>query len=427
MDTRKHAEKRNIMSFDALQPLTDCKAYILPEGLFRAMAEMFLYRGVWRSTYYTAISTNTYTLPGEAEFRAWIDAQVDALIGAEAMSCEIVSILEAINGSLAALVAKSCCEPSVFGSDGSGGSGGAGAFQPQTLGDEGLPENWTGSAEDYADYKCKAAVYIYNNLLVDLTTMSGLSLAGLIVVQIAPLLIAALVTPIPADDIAVLALLLLELALVSDQWADLLTSLDSIRGDLICAMLESSSAIDAVSRTEALVDAEMGGLFDVLDDVTNTMITIDQMNALFIRLPAIDGMAVQDCSDCECIPGPAFESAVPVIDGDLWTIEAYQRGGTDVNWYISGGSFVTPSSANCAGEAQNTDWSVRFVSVTGRTGSWAGKAFRIATFLPYSNYTGDIYSSDTQPSSAVTYSNVRGMTVKSATPFSMVIEVFKEF
>lgn len=323
---------------------------------------------------------------------------------------DLLDVLSDIRDNLSTMAGRADC-----GCSGSG-TGGAGTFPAQVTTEDVVPPGFT-DGEAYAIYKCKAATKIYNDLLLDMTMLSTFSVVGLLVVEISPLLIIALSTPVPFDDVVVIALLLIQLLLITAQWADALIALDGAREDVICAMVSAQSSLDAVTAVEAIMGVAIGP-YSIIDDIANTLITIDAMNALFIKIPSVSAMAAQSCGDCGACPEIGFATSVPTAVGDIYTIPSFGTGPYYVNV-----CFWRDDAGQSCGSPVSFLGDIRIVSSTGRTGAFGGKAYRIANVVPFANHTGNLYNSDTAPNPATVYPNARSVVIKSNTAFTAVIEL----
>lgn len=195
------------------------------------------------------------------------------------------------------------------------GAGCAGATEPPpSQVDPGLPGEQVGDPpdnfdtwQDYEDYKCAVATYIVEGLQVDLAWAETINLVGLTVTGLA----AALLTPVPFDDVA--AILAFFIALSAQ--GVFLTAIQAAQSavaddfeDLVCALYHSANAADAKSKwaiaVDNAIDGETGAFWaGILKAMLKSWVTYAPINDLFEEnIPLRNTLPAGDCSGCGNCP-----------------------------------------------------------------------------------------------------------------------------
>jgi hypothetical protein len=241
------------------------------------------------------------------------------------MSCndDVLAMLEGIKNALIDLVNEECCPTPA--QPGGGGSRGAGTTRqpPNTFESDGenFPEDqgWD-TREEWKNYECNAAWDLINNLTQDLLGLSGITIAlttgitGWVAV-----LIGVLVTPIPFDDLAALAALLITSSLLYGLMAELSVIIGDNRDNLVCILYNAENATEAqqdlVGELNGLVNdnfSDPGASF--LLHVIDYMVTFDSVNKLFVGGVTVKQDA--DCSECEEPPAGTYTVVIGSEDSE---------------------------------------------------------------------------------------------------------------
>lgn len=206
------------------------------------------------------------------------------------------------SASISASASASCC---------SSGSGGAGQHSPPYNPTEVLEPGTGDPPEGFESWgqftanKCAVATSIVSNLILSWGRMSVINLAGMTLVSLIPVIIGLLADPVPGDEIAIIAgVLLTTLGLGTVLIDKVIDTLNNHTSELICVLYNSTSAQNATSEftvafgefwTSDGNDSLMGYSARtaiaamVGSSVTNRLFTLDPN----ITLP--EG----DCSDCD--------------------------------------------------------------------------------------------------------------------------------
>ncbi len=278
------------MSGGVSPDVDDCIVVCVPSlgwSVARSLLEAYGKREVqfaseYEDTYYKNLSVSD-----------WDEVQniISETLGACAMSC--TDIIEAI-GDVAIAIAQNACV--------SGGASGAGGTSdpPDPFIDDG--SNFPPPFDDRPEYiawKCKRANIIVSGLQTDMQFLEDTS----IVSMVAPFLVAALITPIPFDDIATIVglvgLWFLE-ATLDAYLAELIAFLDSEQNDLICSLYEAESAAGA--RDDFLSLA--GSLSFPAQTLLAFFVSFTNTNSLFVESGVYGNLPDTinyDCADCAVI------------------------------------------------------------------------------------------------------------------------------
>jgi hypothetical protein len=277
------------------------------------LRKLVLDRGLWLTTYAVDYQDVGYTLPTEEQFNPLRQKILD-FIGDTEMGCDFSEIqagLEAIAASLQSLANNSCCGQGA----GQFGTGGSGSTQePPSEVETGTPGEHTGDPpagfdtwQDYDDYKCAVATWIIDQMIGDLQNASFLQFAsGMTLETVATLIAAAIISPIPGDEVILVAGLILSaialgiVSLLFDQLAD---ALSEVRDDLVCDLFIGSSvsvaAVNAQETIDAACDANMDDVTaGFCKNIASAWLSNDNLNRLFVK----DGSRsypVGDCGDCD--------------------------------------------------------------------------------------------------------------------------------
>lgn len=194
--------KRQIIDLSAGIPDNwgDCILLCLNRATWDIARAFISHQGQWDSTFASYYGDGYYLTLSEEDFDT-VQGLLSAGLGACIMSCN--EIVEALN-NVALQISTSGC--------GQSGSGGAGQTSqaPNTFEDNGtnFPPGYT-SRSDFEGKKCKRANIIVSGWQHDIGFIKDLDLLTLSI----PIIVGALLTPIPFDDVAALVGLLAAWAL----------------------------------------------------------------------------------------------------------------------------------------------------------------------------------------------------------------------
>jgi hypothetical protein len=338
------SEKRQLISYPRFLSLTGNKVFIcLDKGVLEIAKYLLNSRGSWRTTYVKENRDYGYFMPTEEEFQLITEAIAEANI--DMASCdEIVTALEGIKSAIQVT-------GSANGNSGCGGCGSTGGnpgIVPITAtvfdvteGTEGLgpgglgvPTTFDGTVEEYEEYKCKAANFVYASIIGAMRFIGALSsasaaigtgegfgtwlLSTLFAYQAET--IATTVFFITGWEIAALvAVIALATALVAipilfffDAWAD---GVETVKEDFICDLYTSSDPDNAHARiisrlSDAIATIGFGPPYDAFSDTISGMLydVLEYFapyalnNVLFennAQVEAWEGEDLIDCSSCE--------------------------------------------------------------------------------------------------------------------------------
>lgn len=230
------------------------------------------------------------------------------------MACNDTELVSAFNDIALALryladrqFAKPCCGGGAPGTVGEG-SGGAGPsqppFNPSTPGNPDVdpPPDGFDSWEDFFTQKCAVAINIVETLEDDLGELAVRTLIGISVEAVAAIIVIAISTPVPFDDILVIAGLLLSVA-AEIVLTSALNIVNENEHELICALYNGTNS---QSSRSMFLDA-FGSLVDGsgIDPVEG--FAIKTVMAYFVGASVTNRLYVKDltrtwsggdCSDC---------------------------------------------------------------------------------------------------------------------------------
>jgi len=312
---------RQLISFARFASLTGEKLLVC---LDRGVIEIFRYfahsRGAWRTSYYTSVSDDGYNLPTVEEFELVLNALAEA--NEDMSSCaEIVTALEGI------ALAVSNTGASSSGGCGCIGSGtdditdfNDGPSEDVPTGEE-FPSGFDDRPE-YDVYRCKAGYYIIRNYIGTLRNWAGLAgMTGGLTLAVITGLLLLIVPPIGLSLIvAALGIMVgIDFALLSS----LSTIADTIEGDIdnmVCQIYNTETTGEAVSAFQDNVRTKIDALAlpipDTFKQITDNLISHDQMSILNVKDASIDALGTEDCSACET-DIVSFAFTCDTISGEL--------------------------------------------------------------------------------------------------------------
>lgn len=300
------------------------------------------------STLWTAILCGFVTQPTRGRF--W-DASTGSVVEAQAIGKQIESrnetedwcmtclseLADAITGLGASIRSGGGCVTA--GQTGTVGAGGS-QETPSEFIDNGsttFPADYA-DRDEYEDYKCGMAETIRERWERDVKNAKILDLAGLtlsaVLFQLGAVGAAAFATPIPFDDLVVLALAMIVIwGLLASLAAALQQAEDYIAAFDICVWYGSSTAEQAIIETHDDIDAQSFATADAqVKLILKSFVTSDMLNPLFDEKPAsIDYSGIADCSSClPCLPIEALElsdgghaTITEIVPGVTYEVEAH--------------------------------------------------------------------------------------------------------
>lgn len=366
MTVIRHRKPDSIWLFDytTLEGLSDCpdRVVCLSERSMNIIWQALVNVTRFRSRVFLEASGQMYTIVSDQQmeiFNGWVS---DANVEMEAFPmCN--DILQGMLNQLTILANKECCSGSTGGSSGTSGTGAV--EQPpngfnQNPGTP-FPPDFANQSE-YDSHKCMAAQKIVESLKADIANMALLTGIELGVSAITGSLLLVLVTPIPFDDLLLIATSLYVGAGTQAGLGDLYEYIDANEFELLCLLYRSSSASDAkVSLQDWFQDAIAGLGYDPvveasIQTISDAMINYDVVNRLFINQPSFGTGSAGACSGCD--------AALP-----YWQFSSSSEGwvyvdGTDPNGQVSGswqaGRLVTTIENETPYISKTGKWVIEF-------------------------------------------------------------------
>lgn len=334
--------KRQIIDYNRFLELTGTKILVcLDQGVLEIARYFLNSRAMWRSTYSVSYGEIGYTIPTESQMDIIYNAIAEA--NEDMSNCtQIAASLDAIANAINALVC---------GGGFGGGSGGAGQTAAAPSPVSTTPFDRTGPAPpgfatwaEYDTYACNMAHYIVNQLIGDIATAGVLAAGVSAATSLAPFLIGALFTPIPFDDLLIIAALGVEMAAIALSTSYIITALEAGFDDLVCSLLSGTSAPESLvaftDNISAIIAADptisgFGTLgVNIATDYTNSFVQYDSINRLFDKQAyEIPTGQVCDCGapqlfqivsagycPATLISGDFSDGGVPVIESCVSTV-----------------------------------------------------------------------------------------------------------
>lgn len=353
----------------------ECKLHNLSESTIQ-LALNALACFDWPSRWLTVVGEDLARI-SYSSFLLYRQSYLEKAIKELTMSCndDIVLALNQINATL----------NDKLGSIG-GGGGGCGCSGTRGAGDhpadpsdidDSLREEPPPYFEDWAawdQHKCDVAWQIYQEIRADIGAW-GLISAGLTsIATILPLLITALLTPIPLDELTIMIFLALELFAIAGIVSTLQGILDDHYGDIICALFTANTVNDAIQSYISLISdyveetteiTTVGPLaVDSAKKYLSGFATTDSFNRLFSDFPPTN--TGNDCSTCPDEDCPVIVvtygtviSGEPNADGVAFTVR-----GADEAGYSK--IFIETSDTPCGPE--DVCWNITAMEGIGGTG-----------------------------------------------------------
>lgn len=228
------------------------------------------------------------------------------------VSCRDDSIGDAIR-YLADRVANLnfCCNdgpgPGVTGG-GTGGSGGT-AEPPSEVDDgdtSGTPPEGFDTWQEYFSNKCASATWIVNQWQADLERAQQINFyAGMTLTVVIRLLALALLTPIPGDEVVLMAATVIAAigaGLINSTLEALEAVLTGFEAELVCSLYEATSVESARSGAYGIFDTAVNDPNPLVENwaksLTRHWLTNDNLNRLFEKSET-ENYPPGDCSECE--------------------------------------------------------------------------------------------------------------------------------
>lgn len=307
------ASKRQLVDYNEVVSLQDeSKMICINLGVLTILRQLVRSRGMWGSTYYTSLlDGDLYVPPTPGEFDL-IDALISKFLEESDMTTcsELSDTLEGLTDLITALTGgvsggASCAT----------GAQCAGPTEPPPSPEEpGLPGEQVGDPPDgfdtwaeYETYKCAVATHIVDGLATDLQWIENAD----IVTLTATVLLAALFTPVPFDDVVALAAFILTLFVQGVFVAAIAFARDAVDNsfdELVCALYQSSDAADAKLKwgieVDEAIDAETAAFYaGILKSFLRAFIGYAAINSLFEEdIPLRNTIPNGDCSGCTGCP-----------------------------------------------------------------------------------------------------------------------------
>lgn len=305
-DFRKFStNKRQIINFNNVMELSGSKQFIcIDKGVLAIMRYLLNTRGSWRTTYRVSyVDKIGYMMPTEAQFNELLNLIGEANV--DMSTCdEIVTALNGIASQIASRAGygsgSGCC---VVGGDTdiTDVNDNSGENIP---GGAGTPPPGFSTMEEYEDYKCDAANWIFDQYIGTLRNWAALSgtLGGLTIAVIAGLL---LLTVPPLGLTLILSALGVLVGidfLLLGALSDIADEMETNRDDTVCQIYGSGSTSVAAGVLQTAAQTAISSLS--LDPEATFMVITDNlasnqgMEVLITRTEEIVGYG-GDCSGCD--------------------------------------------------------------------------------------------------------------------------------
>ena len=394
-DVRRFSRKRTLVSYNNLVDKFGQDTFIcVDKSLIPIIRALLRTRGLYPSTYYTAIDPNFYTIPDSDQMGLIEDAVANFLEETSDMgTCDdLITVLNNISINLASQA--TCCGGSAGQSQPPANQTGIG-YPGQHTGD---PPDGFASWVEYDTYKCDLATQIADNIAKDLAWIAGTSAVAAWI----PVLVATLVTPVPFDDIASIAGLLLAIsvdAAVATVFGTALIEYNAVKSDVVCALYYAQNAGQSKSQADDVINSNITN--SLAARAITTMLGYYTINDLYSNNQALRdiGLPTGDCSSCglqiTTIYGtPDDLSANPITW--TWQLSAFA--------YRITFRFSQPVSFNW--NATSGWFNAGFTGGDFQIGTCDGSSDCSSNF-------NDLYNSDTEPASGTLFEGVRYISMRS--------------
>lgn len=237
------------------------------------------------------------------------------------------------------------CGPICGGGGGTGGAGSTPADPSDTQTDPGSqtgppPEGFP-TWEEYNNYKCRAATFIMQQIINDIAALGLIGIAGLTFVELAPLIVITILTPVPFDFVVTIAFLMIQIAFLALSLGTILTFLQDNFNEFVCAMLSGSNVQSSIVEFGQSVDSLMAEdptinqygpvAVSYAANFVKAFATIDSFNRMYEEQQVTYPEAECLCSD----PGTLLKTALVapynvLLVGDDFT----EPGDPSVGWVV---------------------------------------------------------------------------------------------
>lgn len=211
---------------------------------------------------------------------------------------------------------------------GEGGSGGAGSYPADPSDQTTTPEDEAGdpppgfdSWAQFRQYQCDMAYLIMNQMIGDIATGAISAAIYASIGTLAPVLIAALLTPIGWSTIIAIAILWIGIWALGVEVSLFSQLLEDNKEEFVCELLDGTSVSSSISSFADLVSSTVDGetTLGALPDAVRSQIkqlivsyaTVDSINRLYEKAP-LPPPGGNDCSECE--ESAACELIIPFMN-----------------------------------------------------------------------------------------------------------------
>lgn len=348
--------------------------------------------------------------PPDAQLFDQIDESISDFLGEDDMCQELT---EALN-NLAAAFTAGCCGT---------GSYGAGEEEPAptTSVDDGEdPPPGFDTYAEYRTYKCAVANRIIEGIRQDIVWLG----AGTLVTLTASGLVAALLTPIPGDEILLLVGFVVSLLLqgvLASTAAGVEEEVDDNRQSLVCLLYDAENATEAKSAVTSFMASVLTSTEAALFAAVWSFASVNALfvkDVLFSSSPLGDEVSCSLCgSECElCITAKFYDEDIngiftPISETEVEVVSGLEQANSTF-WGICDFNTVEGTEDFCGPAVTISSY-----SMSGFT-PFTDEGYRI-----YNSALSLVYESSTPPVWA-SYTDVRRLQMKSTTAWTgdIVIE-----
>lgn len=224
------------------------------------------------------------------------------------MACtdDIANALLEIANALREQSTNSCCGGIGGTNGGSGGAGMEPTTPSETVDDEdsheGPPPDGYDSWEEFDELKCNWATYVVNQMIVDVATMSVVTIGTSSATGLATILVTLLVTPVGWVILLEIAVIMIAATLEAGFYSWITSNLEDNFNDYVCALVEGTTVDGSISSfvdtANTLIDDDTN--FNSLTgywakQILKGLASIDSINRLYERQPFEPPSAECDC------------------------------------------------------------------------------------------------------------------------------------
>lgn len=426
-----HKNPNTIWLFDypSLASMATCKEIIvcLSERELNIIYQSTKDIDRWSTRLFTDKQGTSYTIaePEEfEEFQGWV-SDLRISLGDYNVCNEL---LERIAEALETMNANASATSNSSGGCGCGSRGtGSSAIPPNPWDVEDNPETPPDGFEDmeeFNNHRCRVAGRAIDDLISDFNSISVTSIVGVLFTAFASLIGAVLLTPVPFDDLLIIAAALITGGLAASYLSTMASTMVTNREELVCILATAPSSSEAQSllegRLQELAADFVIGEFDegLINQVIDAMVTSDLTNRLFEPGEQWENED-EDCSGCgeeeEFIieiydPGPGNGAyGVMTPDGEnRWIIDSeFGDSAHRINWHaVDGvGAALSVTVIEVRESGANHDFTHENYYLPCGAGSFVGPMSDISIA---NEYEGDC---------------IHAMALASTTSFSITLEV----